>query len=270
MESNLYDEFGNYIGPEFDDSEEEELEEEDGFADEMDEPANGMQYDGQLIEADNAMDIASGDNRIVLHEDKKYYPDAEEVYPGVRAVTLDEDAQELEEPIIKPIRTKNFSVLEKDQPKLKYSSEFMTTLMHSPALIRSVALLGHLHHGKTSFVDTLVQATQEREWDPTKNIRYTDCRKDEQEREISIKSTPVSLALEALSGKHYLLNLIDCPGHVNFNDESTAALRISDGAVIVIDAVEGVMMNTERLIKHALANRAPICLVTRCYLLKPR
>ena len=67
--------------------------------------------------------------------------------------------------------------------------------------------------------------------------------------------------MEDLSGKSYLLNALDCPGHVNFNDESTAALRAADGAVVVVDAVEGVMMNTRRLIKQALLAAVPITLV---------
>lgn len=57
--------------------------------------------------------------RIVLHEDKKYYPEADEVYPGVKTVTLDEDAQDLTEPIIKPIKHKNFSVLQKEMPQVR-------------------------------------------------------------------------------------------------------------------------------------------------------
>jgi 116 kDa U5 small nuclear ribonucleoprotein component len=83
-------------------------------------------------------------------------------------------------------------------------------------------------------------------------------RKDEQTRELSIKATPISLVMENLSEKSFLMNVFDCPGHVNFCDESTAALRAADGAVIVVDAVEGVMMATERIIEHALANQVAI------------
>ncbi len=73
-------------------------------------------------------------------------------------------------------------------------------------------------------------------------MRYTDTRLDEQKRGLSIKSCPVSLLLEDSRGKSFLLNLLDCPGHVGFSDESSAGLRISDGALIVVDAVEGVMI----------------------------
>lgn len=256
-----YDEFGNYIGPELEDSD---------YSDEGDFGApeeNGFgKNDGQMVVHEDDMDVDRGasDNRIVLHEDKKYYPEAEEVFPGVRTVTLDQDAQDLKEPIIKPVKPKNFSVLQKEAPALVYESDFLTSLMYTPKLIRNVAILGQLHHGKTTFVDTLVQATHANEWDPSKPVRYTDTRKDEQDREMSIKSTPVSLVLESIEGKSYLLNVIDCPGHVNFTDEATAALRVADGAVVVVDAVEGVMMNTERMIKQALQARLPICLVRCC------
>eukprot|EP01041_Mallomonas_annulata_P009871 gene9871-20536_t len=261
MEGNLYDEFGNYIGPEFDESDDED--EDDNGQDQDEEYEYSREsHRGQVtIAGDGAMDVDEDENRIVLHEDKKYYPSAEEVYPGVRTVTLDEDAQELTEPIIKAIKVKNFSVLEKTPPTLVYSTEFMASLMNTPTLIRNIAVIGQFHHGKTLFLDTLIQPTQDKEWDPSKEVRYTDSRVDEQERELSIKSTPVTLVMETLAGKSYLLNLLDCPGHVNFADESTAAIRASDGVVIIVDVVEGVMMSTERLIKHALLSKLPICLV---------
>ena len=53
---------------------------------------------------------------------------------------------------------------------------------------------------------------------------------------------------------------MDTPGHVNFSDEVTAALRLSDGCVLFVDAAEGVMLNTERLIKHAILEKVPITL----------
>lgn len=262
MDEDLYDEFGNYVGPELDDS--------DADSNEFGDDRGDMDFDGEEGEnfgdgADEGALVArteTTENRIVLNEDKKYYPDASEVYPGVRTVTLDEDAQDITEPIIKPIRVKNFSVLEKEAPVLNYSAEFLASLMNTPTLIRNIAILGQFHHGKTLFVDSLVQATQEVQWDPSKEVRYTDTRKDEQERGLSVKSTSVSLVLQNIKEKSFLLNVLDCPGHVNFCDESTAALRVADGAVIVVDAIEGIMLSTERLIKHAIQAQVPICLVS--------
>ena len=62
----------------------------------------------------------------------------------------------------------------------------------------------------------------------------------------------MSLVLPDSKGKNFILNVMDCPGHVNFSDEMCCALRISDGIVLVVDAVEGVMLNTERIIKYCV------------------
>jgi 116 kDa U5 small nuclear ribonucleoprotein component len=91
--------------------------------------------------------------------------------------------------------------------------------------------------------------------------RYTDTRDDEQTRGLSIKSCPVSLVLPSAAGKSFLINVVDTPGHVNFEAEAAAAMRACDGAVLVVDAVEGVMMQTERLARIALAEGLSVCLV---------
>ena len=70
----------------------------------------------------------------------------------------------------------------------------------------------------------------------------------------------MSLVLQNLSEKSYLINMMDCPGYPNFPDEMTAGMRLSDGVVIVVDAVEGVMSGTERAIKHAVRMGVKICL----------
>ncbi|CAM6121833.1 unnamed protein product [Calypogeia fissa] len=269
----LYDEFGNYIGPEIDSDEDgsevEEEEEERGGLGRPD--VNGLtdgdeawlaniEPDGHVNDDDMEMDGA-----VVLAEDKKYYPTAMEVYgEGVETLVMDEDAQPLEEPIIKPIKAKNFEVAARDGLSTYVQTDFMLGLMGNPALVRNVALIGHLHHGKTLFMDMLVEQTHEiKTLDPNseKHLRYTDTRIDEQERQISIKSVPMSLVLENSTGKSYLCNIIDTPGHVNFSDEMTAALRLVDGVVLVVDAVEGVMVNTERSIRHAMQDRLPIVVV---------
>lgn len=75
---------------------------------------------------------------------------------------------------------------------------------------------------------------------PLSQVRWTDTRKDSQTRGISLKAMPMSLVLQNNNNKSFLLNIYDTPGHVNFSDEITAALRICDGVVVVVDAIEGV------------------------------
>lgn len=250
MDDSLYDEFGNYIGPEIESDQESDRDEED--EDLPDRPADeavasdgedaAAAYDGWLT-ASNDVDM---DNQIVLSEDKKYYPTAEELYgEDVETLVMDEDEQPLEQPIIKPVRNIKFEVGVKDSSTY-VSTQFLVGLMSNPSLVRNVALVGHLQHGKTVFMDMLVEQTHHMStFDPNseKHMRYTDTRIDEQERRISIKAVPMTLVLEDSNSKSYLCNIMDTPGHVNFSDELTASLRLADGAVLIVDAAEGVMVS---------------------------
>eukprot|EP00937_MAST-01D_sp_MAST-1D-sp2_P007366 g7366.t1 len=257
MDDELYDEFGNYIGPELASSGDEEPE-DDGFGAAAD--GNYGDFDDDVDDGGAAADDGgAGDDgedvdetAIVLHEDKQFYPDASEVYPEAQTVVMEEDAQPLEQPIIAPVRTRVFSALEKEVPGTSYSTEFMASLMGTPESIRNVAVIGHLHHGKTVFMDSLVEHTHDAPWDAAGERRYTDARHDEQQRELSVKVSPVSLVLQSTAGKSHLLNLVDCPGHPTFVDEAVAGLRAADGAVLVVDAVEGVMLGTELHARRAV------------------
>jgi len=111
--------------------------------------------------------------------------------------------------------------------------------------------VGHLHHGRTAFMDYLLHT----------DGRYCDTRIDEQERGLSIKCTPVAIPLQSSKGKTHLFNVVDTPGHVNFVDEVAAAVRQCDGVCIVVDAIEGVMINTDKMIRHCIASRLPLTLV---------
>ncbi|XP_020611466.1 116 kDa U5 small nuclear ribonucleoprotein component-like [Orbicella faveolata] len=252
MEADLYDEFGNYIGPELESDEESEEEEE---ADEEDAIEYAEDDEDEQMDQDEEPQM-----QVVLHEDKKYYPTAEEVFgPEVETVVQEEDTQPLTEPIIKPVAKKKFFHAEQDLPTTTYDVEYLADLMDNPVLIRNIALAGHLHTGKSVFVDCLFEQThQDIQAKEGTDLRYTDTLFTEQERGLSIKSVPVSLVLPDTKGKSFLVNVFDTPGHVNFSDEVTAALRLCDGVMIFIDASEGVMLNTERLLKHAVQERLAV------------
>ncbi|KAI8920326.1 P-loop containing nucleoside triphosphate hydrolase protein [Powellomyces hirtus] len=262
MDMDMYDEFGNYIGPDLGEDEEEE---EDMYTLPQAVPMDVDEEDMRAPQEDSGMSLVQVDeptSQIVLHEDKKYYATAEEVYgPDVETLVQEEDTQLLTEPIIAPIKKRKTYIQEKDLPPTVYNKEFLADLTSFPDLTRNIAVVGHLHHGKTSLVDVLVSQTHDMQWDLESKERYTDVHELERGRGLSIKSMPVSLVLQDLKGKSHLLNVFDTPGHVNFSDEVTAAIRICDGAVLVVDAVEGVMANTERVIKHLVSEKVPITLV---------
>ncbi|KAJ4731396.1 elongation factor family protein [Rhynchospora pubera] len=265
MDDSLYDEFGNYIGPELDSDAESGSEagsEPASPSPSSRSPSRSPPRSALLLEDD--MDTAPS-SQIVLAEDKKYYPTAEEVYgEDVETLVMDEDELPLEQPIIKPVREIKYEATSHTAPKARIPTEFLLGLASNPTLVRNVALIGHVQHGKTVFMDMLVEQTHDiTTFDATseRHIRFTDTRVDEQERRVSIKAVPMSLVLEDSAGKSYLCNIMDTPGHVNFSDEMTAALRLADGVVLVVDAAEGVMVNTERAIRHAIQERLPIVVV---------
>lgn len=209
-------------------------------------------------------------NAVILHEDKQYYPSAQQIYgEDVETMVQEEDAQPLSEPIIAPVQQKKFAISETELPPVHFSREFMSDLLNFPSQIRNIAIVGHLHHGKTAFMDMLVKQTHdltERLEKRTgrkreEQLRYTDVHFLERERGVSIKSAPMSLVLPSTKGKSHLLNLLDTPGHVNFVDEVAASIRLADGVVLVVDVVEGVQANTEQIIKHAVLEDLPLTLV---------
>ncbi|KAI1465523.1 P-loop containing nucleoside triphosphate hydrolase protein [Daldinia caldariorum] len=264
----LYDEFGNFIGEDAEASEEESQHGVDAGAYLDDEyPEEAAEPTGQeLMEVDDE----GPSNAVILHEDKQYYPTAQQVYGAdVETLVQEEDAQPLSQPIIAPVDVKKFSIEEADLPPVHFDRNFMTDLMNFPDQIRNIALAGDLHHGKTAFMDMLVLETHDisdrlekrtgRKRD--EELRYTDTHVVERERGLSIKAAPMSLVLQSTKGKSHLFNIIDTPGHVNFVDEVAAALRLVDGVALVVDVVEGVQVNTEQIIKHAVLEDIPMTLI---------
>lgn len=93
----------------------------------------------------------------------------------------------------------------------------MADLMNHPDLIRNIAIVGHLHHGKTSFVDMLISETHDMPINVEQPERYTDTHILERERGVSIKTMPMSLVLQDLKDKSYLVNMLDTPGKLPFS-----------------------------------------------------
>lgn len=314
-EQDLYDEFGNYIGPDLDSSDDDssEASSRDGGGrggapdDASDVSEDDVSRDGggradQLALRDDAdggadedLGTAPGAGAIVLHEDKVHYPSAEEVYgEGVRTAVLDEDAMDLEEPIVEPVVKRTFSLMRDENEerdaygggmigKENAEAEDLVSDRYLASLVanettrtrRCLALVGHLHCGKTSLVDLLIEQTKvpsakgfgvhgpraALESHRGGGPRITDTLQSEQDRQMSIKSCPVTLCLPDTRGKTYALTVVDCPGHANFHDESVASLRVADGAALVVDAVEGIMLHTEMLLKQILSEGLPLVLV---------
>lgn len=156
---------------------------------------------------------------------------------------------------------------------MKLAPETVKRLQQNTANVRNICILAHVDHGKTSLSDSLLATNGIISQRMAGKVRYLDSREDEQLRGITMESSAISLYFrimrrkegsEETETKEHLINLIDSPGHIDFSSEVSSASRLCDGAVVLVDVVEGVCSQTVNVLRQCwVDNLKPLLVVNK-------